>query len=140
MGSGETGAGLFEEEDRTRREREADGVKGREGMPIESEVACEPVRSRSPSGSRSGRPRSPWPRLVELATVTAFGKRAAVAHQLTVCLTSFFLDEGTQKAGELGDYLKTHGTMVGPLHGLPISIKVCICYETLFLVSTSSHS
>ncbi|KAF8548984.1 amidase [Imleria badia] len=55
--------------------------------------------------------------------VTAFGKRAAIAHQLTACLTDFFLDEGVKRAQDLDDYLRENGTTVGPLHGLPISIK-----------------
>lgn len=59
--------------------------------------------------------------------VTAFGKRAAIAHQLTACLTDFFLDEGIERAKELDAYLKEHGKPIGPLHGLPISIKVRIC-------------
>jgi len=61
--------------------------------------------------------------LTALAVVTAFGKRAAIAHQLTACLTDFFLEEGIQRAKELDEYFKVHGTTVGPLHGLPISIK-----------------
>jgi amidase len=68
--------------------------------------------------------------------LTAFWKRAAaIAHQLTACLTNFFLDEGIQRAKELDD-LKAHGTTVSTLHGLPISIMVRICYGTLLLAST----
>lgn len=59
--------------------------------------------------------------------VTAFGKRAAIAHQLTACLTDFFLEEGIQRAKELDDYFKANNKTVGPLHGLPISIKVRVC-------------
>lgn len=62
--------------------------------------------------------------LSAVEVVTAFGKRAAIAHQLTACLTDFFIDEGIQRAKELDDHLETHGEPVGPLHGLPISIKV----------------
>ncbi|KAG9312106.1 amidase signature domain-containing protein [Chiua virens] len=58
--------------------------------------------------------------------VTAFGKRAAIAHQLTACLTEFFLDEGIQQAKRLDDYLKENNKPIGPLHGLPISIKLRI--------------
>ncbi|KAF8435033.1 amidase signature domain-containing protein [Boletus edulis BED1] len=61
--------------------------------------------------------------LTAVAVVTAFGKRAAIAHQLTACLTDFFLEEGIQRAKELDAYFKVHGTTIGPLHGLPISIK-----------------
>ncbi|KAF9243168.1 amidase signature domain-containing protein [Melanogaster broomeanus] len=61
--------------------------------------------------------------LTAVETVTAFGKRAAIAHQLTACLTDFFLDEGIEQAKALDEYFKREGKVVGPLHGLPISIK-----------------
>ncbi|KAH7905824.1 amidase signature domain-containing protein [Hygrophoropsis aurantiaca] len=61
--------------------------------------------------------------LTAVATVTAFGKRAAIAHQVTACLTDFFLDEGIQRAKELDEYFQREGKVTGPLHGLPISIK-----------------
>lgn len=54
---------------------------------------------------------------------TAFCKRAAIAHQLSCCLTDFFMDEAIERAKYLDDYLQTHGKTVGPLHGVPISIK-----------------
>jgi amidase len=66
-------------------------------------------------------------RLTAVEVVIAFGKRAAIAHQLTACLMDFFLDEGIQRAKELDAYFKTHKKTVGPLHGLPISIKVHVC-------------
>ncbi|EGN91867.1 hypothetical protein SERLA73DRAFT_118072 [Serpula lacrymans var. lacrymans S7.3] len=56
-------------------------------------------------------------------TVVAFGKRAAIAHQVTACLTDYFLDEGIAQAKELDAYFKREGKVIGPLHGLPISIK-----------------
>ncbi|OBZ79462.1 hypothetical protein A0H81_00077 [Grifola frondosa] len=61
--------------------------------------------------------------LTAVETVTAFGKRAAIAHQLVSCLTDFFLDEGIARAKELDEYFKREGKVIGPLHGLPISIK-----------------
>ncbi|KAH7928659.1 amidase [Leucogyrophana mollusca] len=61
--------------------------------------------------------------LTAVDTVTAFGKRAAIAHQLTACLVDFFLDEGIAQARELDAYYKREGKVIGPLHGLPISIK-----------------
>ncbi|KAF9228440.1 amidase [Gyrodon lividus] len=61
--------------------------------------------------------------LTAVQTVTAFGRRAAIAHQLTACLTDFFLDEGIEQARALDEYFKREGKVVGPLHGLPISIK-----------------
>ncbi|KPI38833.1 putative amidase [Cyphellophora attinorum] len=54
---------------------------------------------------------------------TAFCKRAAIAHQLTSCLTDFFQDEALERAQYLDKHLEEHGKPIGPLHGLPISIK-----------------
>ncbi|KAL5365258.1 amidase signature domain-containing protein [Aspergillus floccosus] len=54
---------------------------------------------------------------------TAFCKRAAIAQQLTSCLTETFFDIALARAKELDDHLAKSGTPVGPLHGLPISLK-----------------
>ncbi|KAL3464859.1 amidase signature domain-containing protein [Aspergillus heterothallicus] len=54
---------------------------------------------------------------------TAFCKTAAVAHQLTNCLSEIFFDLAVAQAKEHDTYLKTHGKPKGPFHGLPISIK-----------------
>lgn len=53
----------------------------------------------------------------------AFCKRAAIAQQLTNCLTEMFFDQGIERAKYLDDYYKKHGKPFGPLHGLPISLK-----------------
>lgn len=55
----------------------------------------------------------------------AFCKSAAVAHQLTNCLTVALFDSAIRRAKELDDHLKRIGSVVGPLHGLPISLKDC---------------
>ncbi|KAH7116560.1 amidase signature domain-containing protein [Dactylonectria estremocensis] len=52
----------------------------------------------------------------------AFSKRAALAQQLTNCLTEMMFDEAQIRAREL-DALRESGKLAGPLHGLPISIK-----------------
>ncbi|EXV02612.1 amidase domain protein [Metarhizium robertsii] len=52
----------------------------------------------------------------------SFCKRAAVAHQLTNCLTEIFFDRALERARYL-DRQKGKGQLVGPLHGLPISLK-----------------
>ena len=74
--------------------------------------------------------------------MTAFMKRAAIAHQLLCCLTQMFFEEGLARARELDEYYENTGQLIGPLHGqsavfsisyqsdhrynigLPISIKV----------------
>ncbi|KAG1792760.1 amidase signature domain-containing protein [Suillus plorans] len=61
--------------------------------------------------------------LTAVEAVTAFGKRAAIAHQLTACLMDFFLDEGIKQAQQLDEYFQKEGKVIGPLHGLPISVK-----------------
>jgi amidase len=58
-----------------------------------------------------------------LDVTTAFCKRAAIAQQLTSCLTETFFDSALRRAKELDDHLATTGKIVGPFHGLPISIK-----------------
>ncbi|KAH9850566.1 general amidase [Lenzites betulinus] len=62
---------------------------------------------------------------------TAFYKRAIIAQQLTNCLTEIFIDRALARAKEVDDYLKTHGKPIGPLHGLPISLKDQFCIKGL---------
>ncbi|KZT68822.1 amidase [Daedalea quercina L-15889] len=54
---------------------------------------------------------------------TAFYKRAIIAQQLTNCLTEIFVDRALARAKEVDVFLKTTGKPIGPLHGLPISLK-----------------
>lgn len=53
----------------------------------------------------------------------AFCKRAAAAHQLTNCLSDAFFEEAIRNAAALDDHFQRTGKLVGPLHGLPISLK-----------------
>jgi amidase len=88
---------------------------------------------------------------------TAFSKRAIVAHQVvrpswfllpikatvsisirtvpwsvqTNCLTEIFIDRALERAAWLDEQLNSTGKVVGPLHGLPISLKDQICIEGL---------
>ncbi|KAI1609187.1 amidase [Exophiala viscosa] len=57
-----------------------------------------------------------------LEVTTAFSKRAAIAQQLTSCLTETFFDKAIERAKYL-DQCRNEGKPLGPLHGLPISIK-----------------
>lgn len=61
----------------------------------------------------------------------AFCHAATVAHQLTNCLTEIFFVDGLARAAELDYHLKETGQVVGPLHGVPISIKDHVCIKGL---------
>ncbi|OCL12251.1 amidase [Glonium stellatum] len=53
----------------------------------------------------------------------AFSKRAAAAHQLTNCLSETLFREAIDTARALDAHLRRTGQTIGPLHGLPISLK-----------------
>ncbi|OAG42120.1 hypothetical protein AYO21_03574 [Fonsecaea monophora] len=53
----------------------------------------------------------------------AFCKRAAVAQQLINCLMDIDFSGAIQRAKELDEHLATKGELVGPLHGMPVSLK-----------------
>ncbi|EEA25391.1 hypothetical protein TMatcc_006388 [Talaromyces marneffei ATCC 18224] len=53
----------------------------------------------------------------------AFCKRAAIAQQLTRCITEPLFTSALQQARNLDAHLLRTGQRVGPLHGLPISVK-----------------
>ncbi|EDU43702.1 acetamidase [Pyrenophora tritici-repentis] len=53
----------------------------------------------------------------------AFCKRAAIAHQLTNCLTEIFFDDALKRAQELDHHLASGNPPLGFLHGVPISLK-----------------
>ncbi|KAL4931441.1 amidase signature domain-containing protein [Aspergillus undulatus] len=55
--------------------------------------------------------------------VTAFCKRAAIAHQLTNCLTEILSEQAIARAKQLDDHRSKTGKVLGPLHGLPITFK-----------------
>ncbi|KXT01880.1 hypothetical protein AC578_2155 [Pseudocercospora eumusae] len=57
------------------------------------------------------------------AVTLAFCKRAALAHQLTNCLTVIMFEDGLKRAKELDAEFKKTGKVTGPLHGLPVSLK-----------------
>jgi amidase len=53
----------------------------------------------------------------------AYLKRAGIAHQLTNCATEFLGEEAIARAKYLDAEFKRRGGPIGPLHGLPISVK-----------------
>ncbi|KAL9055811.1 MAG: hypothetical protein Q9162_003345 [Coniocarpon cinnabarinum] len=55
--------------------------------------------------------------------IKAFCHRAALSHQLTNCLLEIFFDEGIKQAEELDAYFAKYRKPVGPLHGVPVSLK-----------------
>ncbi|OQV03841.1 hypothetical protein CLAIMM_08830 isoform 1 [Cladophialophora immunda] len=55
--------------------------------------------------------------------MVAFCKRAAIAHQLTNCLTEICFEEAIAQAKALDAELERTSKLAGPLHGLPISLK-----------------
>lgn len=58
-----------------------------------------------------------------MEVATAFCKRAAIAQQLTCCLTEIFFEQAIARAQELDRQFAETGKPVGPLHGIPISLK-----------------
>ncbi|KAK3900023.1 Acetamidase [Staphylotrichum tortipilum] len=61
--------------------------------------------------------------LTAVQVTTAFCKRAAVAHQVNNCLHEIFFTRALTRAAQLDAHLATTNSPVGPLHGLPISLK-----------------
>lgn len=57
------------------------------------------------------------------AVTTAFCKRATIAHQLLNCTAEILFDEALAEARRLDDHYQRTGKPIGPLHGLPVSIK-----------------
>ncbi|ETN46021.1 uncharacterized protein HMPREF1541_00204 [Cyphellophora europaea CBS 101466] len=62
-------------------------------------------------------------KLSAAAVTDAFAHRAAIAHQLTNCLTEPLFAQAADRARYLDDHLARHGELLGPLHGLPVSVK-----------------
>ncbi|KAK5798225.1 hypothetical protein VI817_004516 [Penicillium citrinum] len=53
----------------------------------------------------------------------AFCHRASLAHQLVNCLHEIFFDAAIEDAKKLDAYFAEYKKPVGPLHGLPVSLK-----------------
>ncbi|KAL4871744.1 hypothetical protein BDV12DRAFT_206028 [Aspergillus spectabilis] len=61
--------------------------------------------------------------LTAVEVVTAFCKRAAYAHQLSNLLLEIRFPEAIERARELDAYFQDHKRLVGPLHGIPLTLK-----------------
>ncbi|KAI0444308.1 amidase signature domain-containing protein [Xylaria telfairii] len=55
--------------------------------------------------------------------VQAFMRRAGLAQLLTNCVTELLSERALKRAAELDDHLAATGQPIGPLHGVPISVK-----------------
>lgn len=64
-----------------------------------------------------------------VSVTSAFAHRAAVAHQLTSCLSEVLFEAALSQAAALDAHLTAHGKPVGPLHSLPISLKDSVDLE-----------
>ncbi|KAI4112739.1 MAG: hypothetical protein LQ345_006155, partial [Seirophora villosa] len=58
-----------------------------------------------------------------VAVTQAFCKTAAIAQQINNCLHEIMFDFAMHTATELDQHLAESGTVKGPLHGLPVSLK-----------------
>lgn len=64
-----------------------------------------------------------------VAVAGAFLRAAVIAQTLTNCLTELLPREALETAQKLDDYLKSTGKPVGPLHGLPVSVKEMVGFK-----------
>lgn len=55
--------------------------------------------------------------------VKTFIRQAIIAHDYTNCLTEVNFIQALERAKELDDEFAKNGTLVGPLHGIPFSLK-----------------
>ncbi|KAJ1303071.1 hypothetical protein OPQ81_011272 [Rhizoctonia solani] len=58
-----------------------------------------------------------------IEVTTAFCKATYAAQELTNCITEVIFDQALARARELDEYLSKTGQVIGPLHGVPVSIK-----------------
>ncbi|KAJ3339600.1 vacuolar protein sorting-associated protein 45 [Gonapodya sp. JEL0774] len=98
--AGDTGAIKIIEENLGKRERELTSMTGTELVRLMSQG-----------------------HLTSLEVTRAFCHRAALAQQLLNCVTEFLFDRAFARAAEIDSEFKKTGKAVGPLHGLPVSIK-----------------
>lgn len=61
--------------------------------------------------------------LTAVQTVTAFLKRAHIGQQLLNFATEFMVEDALKRAAALDAHFESTGQLLGPLHGVPISVK-----------------
>ncbi|KAK4946115.1 hypothetical protein LTR66_010635 [Elasticomyces elasticus] len=61
--------------------------------------------------------------LTSTNVTNAFLRRAGLAQKLVNCVTELLPDRALERARYLDEYFTRHGEPIGPLHGLPISVK-----------------
>lgn len=61
--------------------------------------------------------------LTAVKTVTAFLKRAHVGQQLLNFAVEFMVEDALKRAAALDSHFESTGQVLGPLHGVPISVK-----------------
>lgn len=61
--------------------------------------------------------------LSAVSVTNAFLRRAGLAQKITNCVTELLPERALARAKSLDDYLAKNGKPIGPLHGLPISVK-----------------
>ncbi|KAF2102446.1 putative glutamyl-tRNA amidotransferase subunit A [Rhizodiscina lignyota] len=71
--------------------------------------------------------------LTAVEVTNAFLRRAGIAHKLVNCITEVLPDRALERAEYLDEYLAAHKKPIGPLHGLPISVKEHIAMKGLDL-------
>lgn len=73
-----------------------------------------------------------------VSVVNAFLRRAALAQKLTNCVTELLPASALKRAAELDEYLTAHRKPIGPLHGLPISVKEHISMKDVSSIPLAS--
>ncbi|KAH8646583.1 acetamidase [Tricladium varicosporioides] len=55
--------------------------------------------------------------------ILSYISKAVAAHETTNCLTEVNFKSALERARSLDEYFKTNGKTIGPLHGIPITLK-----------------